>query len=203
MWSPRPLARDRRAPPGFIEPCQPVLRDVAPAGPDWLNEIKHDGYRLIARKETASVCLWSRNGRNWTSAFSTIVQALEALPGRVVLDGEAVAHRDQGLPDFYWLRSRYGGDSACMYVFDILFLGDRDLRRLPLIERKDELARLLHGAPPGLIATEFIEGNGRAVFEHACKLGLEGIVSKRRDAPYRPGRDPNWRKIKCQGYQRR
>jgi bifunctional non-homologous end joining protein LigD len=137
--------------------------------------------------------LWSRNGRNWTSAFPAIVQALEALPDRVVLDGEAVAHCDQGLPDFYGLRSRYGGDSACMYVFDVLFVGDRDLRRLPLIERKQELSRLLGGA---------IEGDGRAVFEHACRLGLEGIVSKRRDAPYRSGRDPNWRKIKCQVYER-
>ena len=72
-----------------------------------------------------------------------------------------------------------------------------------MIERKQELAELLRGAPPGLIVTEFMEGNGRAVFEHACKLGLEGIVSKRRDAPYRSGRDPNWRKIKCQGYERR
>ena len=100
MWSPRPLARDRRAPPGFIEPCQPVLREVAPSGPEWLNEIKHDGYRLIARKDGERVCLWSRNGRNWISAFPTIVQALDALPDRVVLDGEAVAHCDQGLPDF-------------------------------------------------------------------------------------------------------
>ncbi len=131
------------------------------------------------------------------------MRGLEALPDRVVLGGEAVAHCDQGLPDFHGLRSRYGGAGACMYVFDVLLVGDRDLRRLPLIERKGELAQLLGAAPPGLIITEFIEGNGRAVFEHACKLGLEGIVSKRRDAPYRSGRDPNWRKIKCREYERR
>ena len=169
MWSPRPLARDRRAPAGFIEPCQPVLRDTPPFGAEWLTEIKHDGYRLVARKDGERICLWSRNGRNWTSTFPTIVPALEALPDHVVLDGEAVAHCDQGLPDFHSLHSRFGGDTACLYVFDVLFVGDRDLRRLPLIERKQELSRLLGGAPPGLIATEFIEGKGRAVFEHACK----------------------------------
>src|SRR5829696_9929385 len=91
MWS--PLARDRRAPEGFIQPCVPVLADVAPSGPEWLHEIKHDGYRLIARKDGDRVRLWSRQGRDWTRSFAGIAAAIRTLPAAsLVLDGEAAEH---------------------------------------------------------------------------------------------------------------
>src|SRR5829696_4697815 len=141
MWS--PLARDRRAPEGFIQPCVPVLADVAPSGPDWLHEIKHDGYRLIARKDGDRVRLWSRQGRDWTASFAGIAAAIRTLPAAsLVLDGEAVAHTSEGLPDFHALRSRYGAESATLFAFDVLLVDEEDLRPQALIQRKARLARL-------------------------------------------------------------
>src|SRR4051812_25342855 len=104
-----PLARERRSPPGFIRPCAPIPVQAPPCGPEWLHEIKHDGYRIIARKAGERVRLWSRNGRDWTKAMAAIAEALRALPAdEAVLDGEAVAHCDRGLPDFGRLRSAEG-----------------------------------------------------------------------------------------------
>jgi hypothetical protein len=103
-----PLTRDRRSAPGFILPCQPTLSDRIPTGPEWLHEIKHDGDRTPARKDGGTVRLWSRNSRDWWSrAFLSVIAALQALPpAQIVLDGEAMAHCDEGLPDFHGLRSR-------------------------------------------------------------------------------------------------
>src|SRR5687767_12142441 len=94
-----PLARDRRSPPGFIRPCQPTLADTVPTGPQWAHEIKYDGFRILAQKQGNYVRLWSRNGRDWSFEFAAITDALRQFPGDVVLDGEAVAHCEQGLPD--------------------------------------------------------------------------------------------------------
>ena len=96
-----PLARDRRRPPGFIPPCQPVLADRVPTGAGWIHELKHDGFRILVRKDGADVRLWSRNGRDWSAEFCAIVAALRELPGSFVIDGEAVAHCSEGLPDFH------------------------------------------------------------------------------------------------------
>src|SRR3954470_3939644 len=99
-----PLARDRRSPPGFIQPCQPVLSDTVPTGPGWIHELKHDGYRLLVVKDGDRVRLWSRNGRDWSLKFLAITAAVRALPfARIMIDGEAVAHCREGLPDFYGL----------------------------------------------------------------------------------------------------
>src|SRR4051812_30605817 len=104
-----PLARDRRSPPGFIRPCQPTVSKTVPTGPEWVHEIKHDGFRLVAWKDGEKVRLWSRQGRAWTREFAAITAALKTLPvSQIVLDGEAVAHGPDGLPDFSRLLSGGG-----------------------------------------------------------------------------------------------
>src|SRR5215204_1382237 len=119
-----PLARDRRQPPGFIRPCQPVLSLKVPVGDGWMHELKHDGFRIVAHKDGDSVRLWSRNGRDWSAEFVAITAAVMALPvTRIVLDGEAVAHCPEGLPDFHALLSREGCATACLYAFDLLLVG--------------------------------------------------------------------------------
>jgi bifunctional non-homologous end joining protein LigD len=109
MRSP-PLARERLRPASFIKPCQPTLSDTVPSGPLWLHEIKHDGYRILARKEGDRVRLWSRNGRDWSREFTAIAEALRGLPD-CVIDGEACAHCEEGWPDFWQLR---GGGSPVL-----------------------------------------------------------------------------------------
>jgi bifunctional non-homologous end joining protein LigD len=137
-------------PDGFIEPCQPVLSAVVPASPEWIHELKHDGWRILARKDDGSLHLWSRNGRNWTAAFPTIASALAALPVHsCVLDGEAVAHNQEGWPDFHSLHSRAGRERAELVAFDLLMVNGEDIRPWPLIERRGWLAELLRDAPKG------------------------------------------------------
>jgi bifunctional non-homologous end joining protein LigD len=202
MFSKPRLARDRLSPPGFIAPCRPTLAAVAPSGPAWLHEMKHDGYRILPRKEPGSLRLWSRQGRSWHRTFERIAEAVASLPVPVVMDGEAVAHCEEGLPAFDRLTSRLGGRDARLYAFDVLMIDGEDLRRLPLDERRARLAELLRLAPDGLHLSEEIPGDGPTVFEHACRLGLEGIISKRRDRPYKSGPCQHWRKIKNPSYQR-
>src|SRR3954447_13892478 len=148
----------RRVPPGFILPCQPVLAAKVPAGDGWIHELKHDGYRILARKEGADVRLWSRNGRDWSAEFVAIAAALRELPGAFILDGEAVAHCAEGLPDFHRLMSRDGQASACFYAFDLLHLIRDDLRPLELIGRRVMLKKLLRKARPPLLFSEHLEG---------------------------------------------
>lgn len=203
QWSSRSLARDRLSPEGFIEPCQPVLSGIVPSGPDWIHELKHDGWRILARKDGDRVRLWSRNGRNWTASFPTIAAALAALPVQsCVLDGEAVAHDEDGWPDFHGLQSKAGRERAELVAFGLLMINSQDIRPWPLIERRSWLSELMEGAPAGLQFSEHLE-NGKALLKRACALNLEGIVSKRKSAPYRSGRSNSWRKIKCPDYMRR
>ena len=173
-----------------------------PSGPHWVHEIKHDGYRIIARKDRERVRLWSRHGLSWTAAFPLIVEALRAMPAEcVVLDGEAVLECEDARHDFHGLRTK-AAKNACLFAFDLLALDGADLRPAPLEERRKRLAALLAGAHPGLRLSEALEGDGALILRHACVLGLEGIVSKRRDAPYRSGRSRTWLKVKCEHYHR-
>jgi ATP-dependent DNA ligase len=192
------LSRQRALPAGFIEPCLPTKADVPPSGGLWVHEIKHDGFRVIARKIGARVKLYSRPGNDLTDRFPQIVEALARLRSRsCIIDGEAVACDDDGMPSFDRIRYRRHDASVFLYAFDLIELNGDDLRRDPLEVRKATLASVLAKAASGLRLNEHLEHeDGELVFRHACKLGLEGIVSKRKDSPYRSGRSPDWLKIK-------
>jgi bifunctional non-homologous end joining protein LigD len=150
-----------------------------PAGPGWLHEVKHDGYRIVARKQGERVTLWSRYGTNFTDRLPRIAEAVGKLPAEnALIDGEAVVFRPDGRSDFGALRTKAGGAEALLVAFDLLGLDGEDLRQRPLEERRYRLARLIAGAD-AISFSEAIEAEGATVFAHACKLGLEGIVSKR------------------------
>jgi bifunctional non-homologous end joining protein LigD len=198
LWRSAPPAR---RPPGFIEPCLPTLADTVPTGPQWAYEIKHDGFRFICRREGERVRVFSRRGHDWTDRVPLIAEALNALRVKsVTLDGEGVACGDDGVSDFDRMRAavgRNGSRDAFLYAFDLIELDGRDLHREPWETRRATLASLLRNPSAGIQLSEHIDGgDGTAVFAHACKLGLEGIVAKRRDRPYRSGRSADWIKVK-------
>ena len=162
-----------------------------------MHEIKHDGFRIVARKNGAQVKLYSRPGNDLTERFPLIVETLANLRTRsCIIDGEAVACDDNGLAVFDRIRYRRHDGKVFLYAFDLVELDGDDLRREPLDVRKATLRSLLVKVGPGLRWNEHIEGDGETIFRHACKLGLEGIVSKRKDSPYRSGRSPDWLKMK-------
>src|SRR5215831_12370836 len=185
------LLRSRwAAPPGFIEPCLPSPADRPPSGPDWIHEIKHDGYRLMARRDPVGTRLLTRNGHDWALRYPLIVEAVDRLKVRsCLIDGEAVACDKNGLAVFARLRSKPSGNHVFLYAFDLLELDGQDLRREPLETRKATLASLLR-------LNEHLAHDGELVFRHACKMGLEGIVSKRLGSRYRSGRSKDWLKFK-------
>jgi bifunctional non-homologous end joining protein LigD len=187
----------RTLPAGLIAPCLPTKTDKLPSGDPWLHEIKHDGFRIIARKDGGRVQLYSRPGNDMTRRFPLIAEALARLRSRsCIIDGEAVACDDDGLASFERIRYRQHDGDVFLYAFDLIELNDDDLRRDPLEVRKATLASVLAKAAAGLRLNEHLEGDGPTVFAHACKMGLEGIVSKRKDSMYRSGRSPEWLKMK-------
>jgi bifunctional non-homologous end joining protein LigD len=182
---------------GFVWPCLPIRAPIPPSGGLWLHEIKHDGLRVIARKTGKRVNLYSRSGNDLTYRFPLIAEALIKLPARsCMIDGEAVTCDDNAIPDFERIRYRRYDDDVFLYAFDLIELNGDDLRREPLTVRKALLGSLVAGAPSGLRLNEHIEEDGSVVFEHACKFGLEGIVSKRKDSRYLSGRSHHWIKSK-------
>jgi bifunctional non-homologous end joining protein LigD len=187
----------RSLPAGFIAPCLPTKTDRLPSGSEWLHEIKHDGFRVIARKMGAQVRLYSRPGNDLTNRFPLIVETLARLRSRsCVIDGEAVACDDNGVTSFNRVRYRHHDESIFLYAFDLIELNGDDLRRDTLEGRKATLETILTKAGLGIRFNEHMNGDGDTVFRHACKLGLEGIVSKRKDSTYRSGRSPDWLKMK-------
>jgi bifunctional non-homologous end joining protein LigD len=187
----------KRQPPGFIEPCIPTRSEKPPVGPDWIHEIKHDGYRLIVRKRGGKVRLFTRRGYDWTERYPLICKAVEALhTASAVVDAEAVSCDDTGIAVFERLHSRDYDDQVFLYAFDLLELDGEDWRPRPLEERKAKLQKLLARAPAGIRYSGHLDGDGATIFAHACKLGLEGIVSKHREHPYRSGPSKAWLKIK-------
>jgi bifunctional non-homologous end joining protein LigD len=187
-------------PAGFIIPCQPMTALKPPSGPGWVHEIKHDGYRMMARREGERVRLLTRNGNDWSERLPAVMTALNMLKVRsCVIDGEAVVCDEQGLAMFKLMRS--GGrvkHDAHLIAFDLLELDGQDLRGEPIEARKAKLARLAGHAGAGLQLCEHIHQPGDVVFAHACKLGCEGIVSKRLGSKYQPGPNkcPDWIKVK-------
>jgi ATP-dependent DNA ligase len=192
------MVQQRRRPSGFVEPCQPSKVARPPTGRLWVHEIKHDGYRLMLRRDGLRVRCFTRNGHDWANRFPGIAYAAsKILASSFLIDGEAVIARDDGTPDFHALRSQRRGHEAVLYVFDLIEHDGDDLRDLPLIERKRRLKKLLGRAKRRSIQfVEHLTGDGPTVFRHVCAMGLEGIVSKRTDAPYRSGPSKVWVKAK-------
>ncbi|MCM5551673.1 DNA ligase D [Pleomorphomonas sp. NRK KF1] len=197
----------KKAPmPDVVEPMLATPVPSAPTGEKWLHEIKFDGYRLLAHIEAGRVKLLTRSGLDWTRKFGKgVLAALQDLPmGSAVIDGELVVETASGATDFSALQADLSAertDRFVFYVFDLLYLDGFDLRGLPLIERKTLLEKLV---PPegGMVRfSGHLDESGAMVLQHACRLSLEGIVSKRRDAPYRPGRGKTWVKSKCSARQ--
>jgi bifunctional non-homologous end joining protein LigD len=187
----------RTLPIGFIAPCLPIKTTKLPYGGQRLHEIKHDGFRIIARKNGAQVKLYSRPGNDLTRRFQLIVETLVRLRSRsCIIDGEAVACDDKCVASFDLVRHHHANDSIFLYAFDLIELNGDDLRHGPREGRKATLEMMLAKSGPGIRFNEHIEGDGPTVFAHACKLGLEGIVSKRKDSAYRSGRSPDWLKMK-------
>ncbi|WP_336802089.1 DNA ligase D [Kaistia sp. MMO-174] len=191
----------KAAMPAFVEPALASPADVPPAGRRWIHEIKFDGYRLQAHVAAGRVKLLTRTGLDWTKKFGKeIVAALQALPiGTALLDGELVVETANGASDFSALQadlSEGRSDRFVFYAFDLLYLDGYDLRELPLSERKQLLAQVVAQAAPLIRLSQHFEEDGAVVFRHASRLGLEGIVSKVLDSPYRSGRGKSWLKVK-------
>ncbi|OBQ95967.1 DNA ligase D [Mesorhizobium sp. AA23] len=185
----------------FIEFQSPTLVEKAPEDGEWLHEIKYDGYRTQLIVEGGTARAFTRRGYDWSHRYRRIVQAAAGLPVKsAIIDGEAVVIGDTGLPDYQALERELGNPNSSrliFYAFDLLHLDGRDLRQQPLVERKAALETLLKDSAPTLTYAEHLEVSGREMFDHACRMGLEGIVSKRSDAPYRSGVQTSWVKVKC------
>ena len=182
----------------FYEFSLPTKGDTVPTGPDWIHEIKYDGYRLLVIRDGARVRLLSRSGLDWTKRFPWIAEAaLQNRQTRFVIDGEAVVLGVDGISDFDALHSGEHNHEVQLYAFDILALDGEDLRDMPLSMRKANLARLLVRRPNGIFVAPFEQGEiGPDLFRAACNMGLEGMVSKRSDRPYRAGRSRDWLKVR-------
>jgi bifunctional non-homologous end joining protein LigD len=197
-----PPAR-RSQPSAPLPPYAPQLATLvkaAPQGDVWLHELKYDGYRIGARLDAGAVTLISRNGKEWTSQFPTVRDAVARLKARrALLDGEVAAVLPDGRTSFQALQNAFASTTAHLvyFVFDLLHVDGDDLRPLRLEERKLRLKRLLGRAGGVLRFSDHVIGRGDDVLDAACKQGGEGIVSKRRDLPYQPGRGPGWLKTKC------
>ena len=196
----RPAAtrrRDLTLPKGFIPPCLPMTAPLPPSGPLWLHEIKHEGVRIIARKNGKRVVLYGPLGDDLTQRFPLVAAAVARLPSSWTIDGEAIAC-GSGAPPLEPLPRPQRDDDVFLRVFDLIELAGDDRRRDPLEHRKLDLGRLLADAAPGLALDGWIDGretDAATVFERACLLGLKGIISKRRDSRYLSGRSPYWLKM--------
>jgi bifunctional non-homologous end joining protein LigD len=186
-------------PLGFIPPCLPTPSRNPPRGSAWVHEIKHDGYRLIARRDGKRVRLYTRRGYNWSGKYPWILGSLLSLRVRsITVDGEAVWAGKHGKSEFDKLHSGAHNDEVFLYAFDLLELNSEDYQQHSLEKRKGKLEKLL-ARTQGMRFSEHLDGDGETIFKHACKMGLEGIVSKRRDFPYRSGRCKSWVKLKNPG----
>lgn len=190
--------------PVFVDPALAEERDGPPQGKGWLHEIKHDGYRMQARLDGGKVKLHTRTGLDWTKRFPTIAKALAQLPvSSALLDGEIVAQEDSGISTFTALQTDLKSgrrDRLVYFMFDLLYCEGINLTNVALADRKAALEEILQSAPGSLplrYSAHMDEGDSRTIFAHACQMGLEGLLSKRADAPYRSGRSDGWIKSKC------
>src|SRR5205085_1702957 len=189
-----------KAPPPFEEPQLATLVDEVPTGSGWIHEIKYDGYRLLLAVGEGVATAWTRNGKDWSDKFKALVKAAARLPVGCLIDGEAVALDDEGRPSFQLLQSTLKdqkGANLAFYAFDLLIDRGEDIRKLPNIERKERLAALLQSVPPPILYGDHVIGRGEELFREICRMGGEGIISKKAGAPYRGARTRDWLKIKC------
>jgi bifunctional non-homologous end joining protein LigD len=189
--------------PAFLEPSLPQVTDHAPSGPKWVHEIKYDGYRIQARIDGDHVRLLTRKALDWTSRFAPVAAALKSLGlSSALIDGEIVVEDSGGLPSFTLLQADLSAERRDRFryvLFDLLYCEGFDLTKASLLDRKALLQQIVDAAPTDSIIrfSEHLAGDGPTMFEHACRLGLEGIVSKRADLPYRAGRGDQWLKVKA------
>ncbi|MBY2918443.1 ATP-dependent DNA ligase [Rhizobium leguminosarum] len=209
----RPLkARDPAQPqlpfdpmPDRIEPCLALLKAKPPSGPDWIYEIKWDGYRVAVHIEPNSVRIITRGGHDWTDRFPAIAAAARKLGvGTAILDGEAVVLDAAGRSDFGALQRSLGGrggkkasDDAILYAFDLLYFDGHDLTKMELSGRRHLLEGLIGESGGAIRVSQEVEADGAALLAAACEHGLEGIIAKHRDSAYRSGRLGDWLKVKC------
>jgi len=174
---------------GFFPPCLPRPAREPPDGPGWFHEIKHDGFRIMARRDGRGVRLYTRNGYDFAERFPQVVEAILSLPARsCFIDGEVIVVDEGGLSAFDLLRSWRHDHAAVLCAFDLLEHDGWDLRRSPIQKRKATLAKLLSRPDEGIAFNQHYDCAGAMIYKHACALGCEGIVSKRRSSPYRSGR---------------
>ncbi len=191
----------------FVEPSLASPCDQPPSGPKWIHEIKHDGYRIQARIDGRAVRLLTRKALDWTDRFRGIAGALRELGlGSALIDGEIVVEDGAGLTSLNDLQADLKAgrqDRFRFFAFDLLYCEGFDLTGAALEDRKAILERLLAALPPAspIRYSEHLETDGPTVLAHSCRLGLEGIISKRRDLPHRPGRGDHWLKAKCRQSQ--
>jgi ATP-dependent DNA ligase len=167
-----------------------------PVGPGWAHELKHDGYRLQIHIRDGRVKLYTMNGADWSKRYPRIVEAAARIKGSAVMDAEVVFLDEKGVSNFDTLHSRTADHLAVACAFDLLMVNGDDLRREPLRERKLALGKLLLRSRDGIQYVEHAEGHGDRMYEAVCKLGLEGIVSKRLTSVYRSGPSRAWLKVK-------
>ncbi len=185
-----------------VEPQLAVTKDAPPEGENFIREIKHDGYRTLVSVNGNMGQVYSRNGKDWSEKLSFVLEAIQKSPiEEVVLDGETVLLNKEGTSSFSALhKAMSSGKTGQLrfYAFDLLFLNGKDLRGRPQIERKellrDVIKKLSH---PRVVYTEHFEEKGEVFYEKMKEFKLEGLVSKKKDAPYVSGRNTNWTKTKC------
>ena len=208
VWHSKDKAgRAKRAPstppPPYRAPQLATLVDAVPAGSDWLFEYKYDGYRLLVATGGGAATAWTRNGKDWSDKFRSIVKAAGDLPAGCLIDGEAVALGKDDKPDFGLLQAtlKEGGADLAFYAFDLIVDQGTDISRLSNLERKERLAALLKTVSAPILYGDHILTKGEALFEAICKEGGEGIIAKKASAHYVGSRAKNWLKVKCTNRQ--
>lgn len=195
----KPAAIGVKAPfPGFVEPALASSIEKVPSGARWIHEIKFDGYRVQVHLANEAVKVFTRRGHDWTNRFKKVADdAWHIKAGSAIVDGEVVVPAADGTTDFSVLQNELKGrsTSVVLVAFDLLYLNGRDLRKLPLFQRKTHLKEIIDGTE--IQFSESFEIEGREMFAHACKIGLEGVVSKVRDSVYASGRGNKWVKKTC------
>lgn len=185
--------------PGFIEPALASSIERVPGGARWIHEIKFDGYRIQLHIHDSQVKVFTRRGNDWTKRFRKIAADASGIAvGSAIIDGEVVVPSANGVSDFSVLQNELKGRSTkiVLVAFDLLCLNGHDMRMLPLLARKAALKQIIDGT--AVQFSDSFEINGREMYQHACRLGLEGVVSKVRDSAYVSGRGNIWVKKTCQ-----